>query len=152
MEERVDGRIVALGDPIREVPQKRSVSKGLRRSRLGSPPRSDPLLEQPLSIAVDVGLEGVRRMAKQRQVQQLGGGDVDIVTVAAVRRRDVVSDRGVHPWKRGIQMVVTAGGQRSKSIPLLSKHVEDGRMASDELAERHLVAKGDAREHRGHGG
>ena len=36
-------------------------------------------------------------------------------------------------------------------IPLLFERVEYGWMPTAEIAERHLVTKGDAREHRGHG-
>ena len=47
-------------------------------------------------------------------------------------------------------MVPELSGQRSKSVAVLSERVKDGWVASPELGERHLVTKGDTREHRGH--
>ena len=66
VEQRVDGYVVALGDPVGELAQERGVSKGLLRCRLRPPPRLDPLLDEPLPVSVDAGLEGVRRVPEQR--------------------------------------------------------------------------------------
>ena len=62
VQKRVDGFVVACGDLSGEVTQKHGVSKGSVICRLRSPSQRDPLLEQPSLVAVDAGLEGVRRV------------------------------------------------------------------------------------------
>ena len=109
VQERVHGGFTACLDPAGEIHQERSVSKGPRRAGNRPPKRRGPLLQQPRSVAIDVGLDAVRCVPEQRQIQQSGRRAVEVGAVAAVRSRNSVFNGVLGAGERSAGMIAEVG-------------------------------------------
>ena len=152
VQERVQWGFTPCLDPIGEIPQERRVCKSPRRAGNRPPKRRGPLLQQPRAVAIDVGLDAVRCVPEQRQIQQLGRRAVEVGAVAAVRSRNSVFNGVLGAGERRAGMIAEVGGRRPEPVPVLPERVEDGGMRPSVGRHSHVVAIRDAGEHRRHAG
>ncbi len=92
-------------------------------------------------------------MSKQRQIQELDRGKLDMVSVASVRRRNGVSDGRLTARQRRRRVFLAVERHRVDPIALARQHAEDRPIpdvVADEGVQRHLVPIGETGQHGRH--